>query len=175
MGKIGNFDLDWETDSLIDTVLLFGGVVWSWMRGRRGSGRGERKGTSSVHRLPSCQKTNQTGFVPTCSMARPTYRSFSCSSRWYSNCTAIWMFAGGPARGRVATGEKSPRRPSASTLALTYRHKSLGATSTSSNACTWLHDLDVAPTHLPNLVDLLAALANDAPNQVVGNKDLLRL
>lgn len=54
-------------------------------------------------------------------------------------------------------------------------HETLGAAPTGSDARLRLHDLDVRPAHLPDLVDLLTAFADDAPHQVVGHKDLLRL
>ena len=38
-----------------------------------------------------------------------------------------------------------------------------------------LHDLDLARAHVPNFVDLRAALADDASDEVVRNVDLLRL
>ena len=40
---------------------------------------------------------------------------------------------------------------------------------------TRLHDLDLARAHMPNLVDLSAAFADDTPDKVVGDVDLLRL
>lgn len=54
-------------------------------------------------------------------------------------------------------------------------HETLGAAPTGSDARLRLHDLDVRPAHLPDLVDLLTAFADDAPYQVVGHKNLLRL
>lgn len=40
---------------------------------------------------------------------------------------------------------------------------------------TGLHNLNRALAHLPDLVDLAAALADDTPDQVVGDVDVLRL
>jgi hypothetical protein len=38
-----------------------------------------------------------------------------------------------------------------------------------------LHDLDLAGAHMPDLVDFASAFPNDTANEVVRNKDLLRL
>ena len=38
-----------------------------------------------------------------------------------------------------------------------------------------LHNLDLARTHVPNLVDLSAAFTDDTPDEVVRDVDLLRL
>lgn len=39
----------------------------------------------------------------------------------------------------------------------------------------WLHDLDLTRTHMPDLVDLCAALPDDASHEIIRDVDLLCL
>ena len=58
-------------------------------------------------------------------------------------------------------------------LALVGRTSRL-TTDTDTNR-TRLHYLNLTPTGLTNLVDLRTAFPNDAPNEIIGDEDLLRL
>jgi hypothetical protein len=42
-------------------------------------------------------------------------------------------------------------------------------------ARTWLHDLDLAGTHVPDFIDFAPAFPNNAPNKVIWDIDLLCL
>ena len=39
----------------------------------------------------------------------------------------------------------------------------------------WFHDLDLAGTHVPNLIDFASTFSNNTANEVIRDKDLLRL
>lgn len=56
-------------------------------------------------------------------------------------------------------------------LALSARRSTVHPNADSS----WLHNPDLTGTHMPDLIDFTATLADDAPNQIIGNVNLLCL